>query len=468
MLNPGDDIEDMYRDFAEKYPLKAGESDWDEFSQKMSKASSPERRPPAGFSGYGGGVFKRRLSAIAALLLITLTILLVKVYQPGKTRHVKQTAGEKSATATAPVKPGNDTITKKDVNNTTAQQSVTSNNAVKQNAATLVNTVTSNNAASASGKNIKNSAVNKIAIASKPAFSANNQSAKFKVLNSGGKTGSTQTEINRQTAPLASQPANSITENNTAATSKTTPANDGSPVDNTKGDTKATGESNIHLNNTTTSKTDAVAPAKSPITINTKFRKYFYVSLLFGPDLSTVKYQNIKGPGLSGGIMAGYQFTKKLSVETGFLLDRKLYYSDGKYFNKSSVNLSAPGDNILSVDGDGTLFEIPVAVRYSFAGNKNHNLFVSAGMSSYFIQKERYDLSVQHTNGMRHHQHDDDDDFTNIFSVVQASVGYELKLNQRNFLRIEPYIKVPLSGIGKGSLPLTSNGVYINFTHAFK
>lgn len=54
------------------------------------------------------------------------------------------------------------------------------------------------------------------------------------------------------------------------------------------------------------------------------------------------------------------------------------------------------------------------------------------------------------------------------FSIFQLSAGYEFAVNGKTKIRIEPYVKMPLQGIGIGSLPISSTGLYLGITHSFR
>jgi len=49
-------------------------------------------------------------------------------------------------------------------------------------------------------------------------------------------------------------------------------------------------------------------------------------------------------------------------------------------------------------------------------------------------------------------------------SVMNVGVGYSHNIGRTGTLRIEPYIKIPFKGIGTGSLPIISSGIYFGFT----
>jgi hypothetical protein len=51
------------------------------------------------------------------------------------------------------------------------------------------------------------------------------------------------------------------------------------------------------------------------------------------------------------------------------------------------------------------------------------------------------------------------------FSIVNLSAGFEQHIGKIGNLRLEPYVRIPLSGIGTGKLPILSAGLNIGFTH---
>lgn len=102
------------------------------------------------------------------------------------------------------------------------------------------------------------------------------------------------------------------------------------------------------------------------------------------------------------------------------------------------------------------MFEFPLSVRY----NISDRFFAGAGLTSYIMKHESYDYMANAGGmvypGYRSYKHSGD----HLFSNLQLSGGYDLKLKQRFKIRIEPYIKLPLKNIGIGKMPITSSGVY--------
>jgi opacity protein-like surface antigen len=189
-----------------------------------------------------------------------------------------------------------------------------------------------------------------------------------------------------------------------------------------------------------------------------------YIGVLGAPDFSTVKYQAIKGVGTTFGLLLGYSFNDRWAVESGVYLDRKRYYTEGEYFN--TKNVSTNYNTLLNVDGTCNMWEIPLNVRYNFNTNERMKWFATAGLSTYLMSNENYAYQDQPWPGgpvtdgywkiKKPSQY--------LFSVVNLSAGFEQRIGKIGNLRLEPYVRLPLSGIGTGRLPIMSAGLNIGFT----
>ena len=193
--------------------------------------------------------------------------------------------------------------------------------------------------------------------------------------------------------------------------------------------------------------------------------KKFYAGLMGGIDLTTIRFQKVKEAGYDYGVLLGYQFAPKWSIETGFFMDRKFYYSKGEYFNTSKMYLP-PNSKILEVSGNCDMYEIPLNIRYNFSSSTKRSWFATAGASSYLMKKEDYGyLYYYGTSGTTAiHKKQYEKASSHLFSVAQFSGGYRHKIGRIGDLRIEPYIKIPLTGMGTGNVPLFSTGIHLGIT----
>lgn len=221
----------------------------------------------------------------------------------------------------------------------------------------------------------------------------------------------------------------------------------------------------VNNQNITDINNNADAAAKTTIKANKK-QHAIYAGLVFALDLTFIKMQHVQGIGTSYGIVGGYKINNKWSVETGVLLDQKKYYTKGAYFDKTNVaylnNL-----NLISVDGECEMIEVPVNARYTFAANKKGSWSASLGVSSYFMNEEYYKYSLKINGTNEEHDHTYHIASKNFFAVANLAAGYQKNISNTLNLRLEPYLKIPLSGVGTGKLPLTSAGLTIGIIKSF-
>jgi hypothetical protein len=163
------------------------------------------------------------------------------------------------------------------------------------------------------------------------------------------------------------------------------------------------------------------------------------------------------------GLIFGYAFNKQWSIESGLLWDTKRVYDNGSYFNPPGYTPTS-GVTITAVHGRSRLYEWPVNMKYAIISGK-HGLFTTAGLSSYFMRSENYDYEYRQNNQPGGHNYLSYTQKTkNWFSVVNLSIGYTHKLGGNGNIRVEPYLKLPISKIGVGNMPIMSTGLNIGFT----
>ncbi|MEO5592526.1 MAG: outer membrane beta-barrel protein [Chitinophagaceae bacterium] len=199
--------------------------------------------------------------------------------------------------------------------------------------------------------------------------------------------------------------------------------------------------------------------------ILTKQQRGIYFGFVTGPSFNQVKNQGLNKSGYDIGLVAGYQLNGKLSIESGLLFEKKYYFSDGKYFDMSKAGSGMPaGMQVLSLEGSCAIFEIPFKLKYDFAGNNYTRFFATTGISTYIVTNEynKYRAIISGT------QQDVTGDYNNNLNFFAAAVhlsgGYQRKIGKLVRLRIEPYLQIPIRGIGVGSLSVLSTGIHLGMT----
>src|SRR4030095_3024047 len=202
---------------------------------------------------------------------------------------------------------------------------------------------------------------------------------------------------------------------------------------------------------------------KSPSKTKDSRGSNFAFTFSVGPDFSSIDFNEPGQWRMQYGVGVLYSLSKKISLRTGFYAGRKIYTADPDDY-KSNYN---PPPSLQEIEANCLVYEIPINVLYSFPKQKKHNWFVGGGLSSYLMKEETYDYLYKTPGGWtQYHRYVYKNENSHIFSIVNLSGGYQYHFSDRFSMMAEPYVKIPLSGVGQGKVQLNSGGIL--FTAAFK
>jgi hypothetical protein len=199
----------------------------------------------------------------------------------------------------------------------------------------------------------------------------------------------------------------------------------------------------------------------------TKISK-FYIIVAAGAEASGVKLFSADKITGRAGLAVGYQINKNISIQTGFFVSNKKYIA-GKEDYKTKEGSYWNIVDIKSIDANCRVYEIPLQVRYDFTPGKKLNIFATAGLSSYIMQKEDYEFYYERY-GTLHQAAVKYTGNKNLFSVLRLSAGAEKKISRQFAVFASPGIAVPLAGVGDGKVKLYSTDIILGlkFTPGLK
>ena len=190
-----------------------------------------------------------------------------------------------------------------------------------------------------------------------------------------------------------------------------------------------------------------------------------YIGLMVGVDMSSVQFQSLKA-GSNKGLVLGYAFNNRLSVESGLYWDKKKYVAKGEDFKPDGYTPD-PNTTILKVTGVNTMYEWPVNVKYTVLPGR-HKLFVTAGVSSYFMKDENYNYEYEQNGQLGTFYASYKNQTKNWLSIANFSLGYTHKLGGIGSIRVEPYVKLPIGQLGIGNMRVMSTGVNVGLTRPLR
>ena len=190
----------------------------------------------------------------------------------------------------------------------------------------------------------------------------------------------------------------------------------------------------------------------------------FGLSFSAGPDISYVELNKPGKVTLSYGVGLSYTFVKKLTLQAGFYVAKKLYSADSADYHAPDAFWNTYPNMDNTVDANCKLYEVPVKLMYNFGQKRHHNWMAGAGISSYFMKNETYNYSYTFAGIVFPKSYSINNENQHNFSVVTLSGGYQYNLSPRVSFSAEPYVKVPLKGVGFGKVHLKGAGVMFNVT----
>ena len=202
----------------------------------------------------------------------------------------------------------------------------------------------------------------------------------------------------------------------------------------------------------------AAPPARQP---------RLYLGLVAAPDVSTVKFAGVGQPLLNAGLTLEYQVTKRLRLGTGVLRATKQYVARREDYDWGAYAGRVYQRNFTDVEGACTVLDVPLNLRYDMLAQPRYKVFGSAGLSSFFMQRERYSYAYVENNLPQLWKKEAVNENRHLFSIVNLSVGYERSITPHWGLQAEPYLKIPLGGVGVGKVRLTSGGVFFGIKYGF-
>ncbi len=193
----------------------------------------------------------------------------------------------------------------------------------------------------------------------------------------------------------------------------------------------------------------------------------FRLGLVGAPEFSTVRADRLSKPGSSLGVMLEYQLGRRWRVSAGYLYTNKLYVARGTDYTLPAGYTLPHGYVISNVDAACRIVDIPLNLRYDLWQRPRYQLFISAGLSSLLMRREQYtyDYELLYGKPVAPYSWELDNGSQHVLKVLNLSAGYERAVGQRWTVQAEPFVKLPLAGVGFGAVRLSSAGVFFSLKY---
>jgi hypothetical protein len=190
------------------------------------------------------------------------------------------------------------------------------------------------------------------------------------------------------------------------------------------------------------------------------FKPTFALSFIASPDINSVKGFSQNKVGTNAGLLLTVGVSKKWSISTGAIYADKPYLTD--FANYSSAYQF--NTNPTSVTASCIVLDIPINVGYQLYNNGGNKFSLGTGLSSYFMLRENYTFNYAGSYPGGPTSYNIRNQNKHIMGVLNLNATYQREVSSKFGIAVQPYFKVPLTGIGYGQVNLKSAGVAVGVT----
>lgn len=186
------------------------------------------------------------------------------------------------------------------------------------------------------------------------------------------------------------------------------------------------------------------------------------LQLMLSPDFTQVPGRQA-ATGYNTGLQLEYRFAQRWRASAGVIYSLK-NYSASSYDYRPYKGYWATYARPDVIDAACRMLDVPLTLTYDVWKWKQNQFFVSLGSTSYLMLKEdyyyqyptyAYELEKKRTGN-------------HWLATANISLGVERPILPRLLVRIEPFVKTPLGGVGFGNVRLRSSGVFFSLRYQLK
>lgn len=192
------------------------------------------------------------------------------------------------------------------------------------------------------------------------------------------------------------------------------------------------------------------------------------VGAAVSPDFSSTRpAPRLNEIGKSYGVFVEFQPLSKWRISTGVFKADKVYSAGRGDYSPPLYYGWPDGVEPTSTDAACDVLDIPLTAGYRLIDGRKTSFWLSGGISSYWMLSESYQYHYDDYNGYRLEGWWGENENRHPFSVISLSFSVETFLTQTVSLKVEPFFKAPLAGVGYGKVNLYTSGAFFSIRYHF-
>jgi hypothetical protein len=194
--------------------------------------------------------------------------------------------------------------------------------------------------------------------------------------------------------------------------------------------------------------------------VNTHASHAIFLRVLASPDFSAVNFSSVKGFGSNYTIQVEYALNSRWSFGTGAIWSVKKY--------ATSKETSYGTYTTDELNGVCKIIDIPINAFYHFVSRSKVSFNVGFGLSSYIMLHEDYTYLTTTSKGVYNYSTSVSNKNNEWFKLLNLTLQAQYQLLPRWQIQVEPFLKVPLAGVGEGKILLSSMGIFVGLKYKIK
>jgi hypothetical protein len=189
-------------------------------------------------------------------------------------------------------------------------------------------------------------------------------------------------------------------------------------------------------------------------------RPTLILSAMAAPDITSAASRKPAKLSSNFGMLGTFALGSHFSVTSGAIYAKKYYNSGGT----APDGTYATGSNLAwEVKAICNVLDIPLNVNYKVLSRQKLSVSVNSGLSSYIMLKEKYEYITEQPGNVKDVSTLElSNQNKHLFGVANVSVSVDHQLSDNLSIGVQPFMKLPLTGIGNGNVNLKSTGVSLS------
>jgi hypothetical protein len=190
----------------------------------------------------------------------------------------------------------------------------------------------------------------------------------------------------------------------------------------------------------------------------------WYITAAIGGNIGYISNPAIKDAYLQYNFGLGYNISKYVSFQTGISFGKRTFDARKDQFVYKGPSVQEKFFRTAAANID--VIDIPFTIRYQFSDIENQGLYTTMGISTIFMPKEDYNLTLDYGT-TKEYLNQNFNNSRSPLAFLNLSVGYQFPMKKSFTFLLEPYLQLPFKKIGGGGVKMSSVGIQVGLKYSF-